>query len=325
LIVKGPVYACVAIAGGVVVSEMFTCLCLITLYTKDKKRTKGCGRMGGILSGMFKITTPDLLGNTFRSILSTTENLLIPEGFKRSGATGDSALFVYGAINAMAMPVIFFPSAALNALSGLLVPELAECRAQNKTNNISYIIKRVLRLSIIFSMAVAGVIFAFSAEISEVLYQNQTAAPYLKILAPVIPIMYLDMVVDGMLKGLNLQFHSMCYNIIDGAARVLLVFYLIPAYSVWGYIFVLYFSEILNFLLSFGKLASLSYLKIHIFKGALSPFLSIIISVFVMRLMPASVPLGIKTALGLLMYVVLLVITKSLKREDIRWFKSVIR
>lgn len=65
------------------------------------------------------------------------------------------------------------------------------------------------------------------------------------------PVMYLDMAVDGMLKGLDQQLSSMRYNIIDSGLCVILVYFLIPRYSVKGYIITLFVSEILNFTSAF--------------------------------------------------------------------------
>jgi stage V sporulation protein B len=46
----------------------------------------------------------------------------------------------------------------------------------------------------------------------------------------------------------------MLVNILDSLTSVLLVWYLLPAHGVAGYIFVIYFTEVFNFVLSIGKL-----------------------------------------------------------------------
>ena len=42
---------------------------------------------------------------------------------------------------------------------------------------------------------------------------------YIRILSPLVPVMYTDTVTDGMLKGLDQQIQSMRYNIIDSAEK----------------------------------------------------------------------------------------------------------
>lgn len=44
-------------------------------------------------------------------------------------------------------------------------------------------------------------------------------------LAPLAPLLYLDSVVDGMLKGLNEQMRYLTYNIIDSVSRVVFILF----------------------------------------------------------------------------------------------------
>ena len=66
--------------------------------------------------------------------------------------------------------------------------------------------------------------------------------------------MYLDTVVDGMLKGLGLQLDSMLINLADAGLTLLAVWFLLPRYGIPAYVAVLYGSECFNFLLSFLRL-----------------------------------------------------------------------
>jgi stage V sporulation protein B len=66
--------------------------------------------------------------------------------------------------------------------------------------------------------------------------------------------MYMDMSVDGMLKGLDEQKASMMYNIIDSGICVALVYILLPRMAIKGYVIVLFVSEIYNFFFSIRRL-----------------------------------------------------------------------
>ena len=82
-------------------------------------------------------------------------------------------------------------------------------------------------------------------------------------LAPVIPLMYLDSVVDGMLKGLNEQLSYLSYNIIDSVMRVGLILFLLPLMGLNGLIVVIFASEILNSTLSIARLMKVTQLKMR--------------------------------------------------------------
>lgn len=323
---RGVEYACVAIVIGILVSEIVSFSCSALLYLRDSRQHGSGVRPANVLTRLLCIALPDAVSSSVRTSLTTLENLLLPIGFKKSGSSSESALSIYGTIQAMALPILVFPSAILNALSGLLVPELAECYTQNKTKNINYIINRVLHLSLIFSIGVAGIMYGFSNEISMSVYHDTSIAGYLRVLAPVLPVMYLDMVVDGFLKGLNLQLSSMCYNIIDCTMRVVLVYFLIPAYSVNGYILILYLSELLNFYLSFNKLVSLSYLKVRLLRDVFKPLICIGSATIITKMLFAGSGAGIiKIAAAALVYILMLYLLLCIGPEDTKWFKSLIK
>lgn len=92
-------------------------------------------------------------------------------------------------------------------------------------------------------MGTAGIMFIFSEGLSQCIYGDGQCAEYLRVLAPLLPIMYTDTTVDGILKGLDQQVYSMRYNIIDSAMCVVLVLILIPKYSVKGYVAILFYQR----------------------------------------------------------------------------------
>ncbi|MEG2597519.1 MAG: oligosaccharide flippase family protein, partial [Oscillospiraceae bacterium] len=127
LLPKGMTWACVAIALGSVGGEALAFLYTFTLYMIDRKRRIfKPQKQKSTTKKVLSITIPVALSSYLRSALVTLENILIPKGFKKYGATGESALAQYGMMEAMVMPILTFPLAFLTSFSSLLVPELAE-------------------------------------------------------------------------------------------------------------------------------------------------------------------------------------------------------
>ena len=106
------------------------------------------------------------------------------------------------------------------------------------------------------------------------LYHSEEAGRYVFLLAPVTPLMYLDTAVDGVLKGLGLQTASMRINILDAALSLFFTWTLIPRWGVKGYLFILYFSETLNFLLSYRRLRLSAGIRVSFYKSVLCPLLA---------------------------------------------------
>lgn len=248
---------CSAVAVSTVTAEIVSFLLSfflksITIESEDKKSAIR-------LKSFLRIALPDAAGTSIRSVLLTIEHILIPKGFERSGENSSAALSAYGNIHGMAMPLLLYPSAVVSSFSSLLIPELA---GKSKKEEISRCVENNLKRTLIFSV-LCGVVFALAAPLlSDAVYHSDEAVMYIRILAPLVPIMYTDMVTDGMLKGLDQQVHSMNYNLIDSAMCVLLVVVLLQKYSIKGYIFILYFSEILNFYLSIGRLLKVCEIKV---------------------------------------------------------------
>ena len=112
--------------------------------------------------------------------------------------------------------------------------------------------------SVVLSYAIlcGAAIFLSADRLGGTLYPGSNAAVYLRYLAPLIPLMYLDTTVDTFLRGMGLQVSSMFYNIIDAAVCLSLVLVFLPRIGIPAYILILYTSELLNLLLSLHKLQS---------------------------------------------------------------------
>lgn len=250
----GTAYACVSIVAGMTASEIFSFL--LSSILKRIVTPKKTDKQTIDLLRILRVAIPDAAGTCARSILLTIEHLLIPKGFEKSGTNSKSALAAYGNIHALAMPVLLYPSAILSSLSALLVPHLAKMNEIGDRKGINLSVSRNLKRTLIFSIVCAFAFFLFAPVISNLVYKSNEAVMYLRILSPLVPIMYMDMITDGMLKGLDQQIYSMRYNIIDSALCVLMVIFLLPRYSVKGYIIILYTSELINFYLSINRLAA---------------------------------------------------------------------
>lgn len=217
------------------------------------------------LSQFLRIALPDAAGSCARSILLTIEHLMIPKGFEKSGHNGVEALSAYGNIHAMAMPLLLYPCAIISSFSSLLIPDIAKRNEIGDTEGINRCASRTIKRTAVYSVLCSVFCYILAPFLSNLVYKSNEAVKYIRILSPLVPLMYLDTVTDGLLKGLDQQIYSMRYNIIDSFLCVIMVYFILPVYSVKGYIFILYASEIINFLLSFNRLISVC--DIRVFQG----------------------------------------------------------
>ncbi len=237
------------------------------------------------------ITIPVTLSACLRSGLLTLQHILIPKGLKASGADWSQALTSYGVLHSMVLPVVLFPSAFISSFSGLLVPEIAESHAAGDSERVARISRRIIQPALFFSFGVAGIMMCFSHELGMLLYHSEEAGAYIRQLAPLIPIMYVDSSVDGVLKGMGEQVYSMNVNIADALCSVLMVWFLLPHMGLQGYVLTIYVTETLNTTLSLTRMLRVSRMKVDLKKLVIGPLFCVTGATCLVRIAGIFLPL----------------------------------
>lgn len=322
--------ALLALVLGGLLAECFSFLIELSLYLFDRKKhypdTSPAANEGKRLLG---ISLPVAVSTYIRSGLLTIEHILIPEGLRNSGASHAAALSAYGSIQSMALPVVLYPAALISSFAGLLIPEFSESRVKGHVRHIDYMFGRVFSLSAAFAIGVSGVLLFCSQELGELLYPGTDAAHYIRLLAPLIPIMYLDTATDAMLKGLGQQVYSMNVNIADALLSVILVKLLIPRLGISGYLVTIYVSEVFNTTMSLYRLLSISHAKVQIFRWVYKPLFCVLGATCFVRLLFLVLPTKndslsviLHLALTSCLYLVLLRFFGGFDKEDRAWILS---
>lgn len=247
--------ACLALALSTTLCELLSLLFAFAEYLLSKEKTTGMATESSFRD-ISSMALPLAFSSYVRSALLTLEHVLIPRRLKLRGEEDAESLSKYGALHGMALPLILYPMSPLSSFSGLLVPEFAECEASGDKKRLSRICAEVIRATLTYSAPASVFIFFFSEELAYCVYSSYEAGLYLEMLAPVIPLMYLDHVTDAMLKGIGEQVYSMWVNISDSLLSVILIWFLIPSLGISGYGLVIILMESYNFLLSFIRLSS---------------------------------------------------------------------
>ena len=252
-VIKNTPYSYMSMIAGIAFSAIIAAAADIVMYRINISPTlRESSVPAPGYKDIFAISVPVALGSYLRSALISAENILIPKRLAMSGVA--SSLSEYGIIKGMSIPLMMFPAVFISSLANMLVPELADRRANHKPNGIRYIGARAIELTLYFAFMAAGVFVMCHDVLGEKFYHNTKVGSYLGLLSLLVIPMYLDTVVDSMLKGLNEQVSSLKYNIIDSLLRVAFIWFVIPKKGVYAYIFLLYGSELFNLWLSLSRL-----------------------------------------------------------------------
>ena len=279
----GVVMSVLALCIGMTLAEMLSLALIFIEFLIDRRRhrIKEAGRGKSQLCEVVRSALPLAASAYVRSVLTTIEHILIPRRLMDRGEDGGEAYSHYGLLHGMALPLVLYPMSPLSSFSGLLVPEFAEDMAANNRVRMERVAAEAINTTLVYSALVAVFLFFFSEELGYTVYGSYDAGSYIAMLAPIVPIMYLDHVTDGILKGVGEQVYSMWVNITDSLLSVILVYFLIPAMGIRGYAIVIIIMEGYNFLLSVHRLRKRVKFKIHYTLSLLLPTVSAYFAVLI--------------------------------------------
>lgn len=252
---------CFALILGDVLSEVcsFTYNIFVFMFDLNHKVDNNIIKPSNnnFLHRIFRILLPVAFTSYIRSGLSTIKQLIIPSSLEKNGINCKTALAEYGTITGMAMPIVLFPATFLTAVSGLLIPEFSRYYVKKDYIKIKKYSDKLIVGSFLFALLLTILFIIFGNKLGELIYHDVTIGIYIKMFAPLIPFMYVDIVVDSILKGLDAQVNVLFINIIDLLVSISFIFFFVPIFGIKGFIASIFASEFLNFGLSLKKLLDL--------------------------------------------------------------------
>lgn len=314
--------ACICLVLGSCISEALSFFALFIFYKRDFRNSNSMSlRNNSFTKQILKITLPIAFTSYIKSGLSTLKQILIPTQLEKSGISCENALSKYGIVNGMAMPLIMFPCTFISSFSMLLIPEFSYLNAKRNYEKINFAICKILKFCFIFSFLIMGIFWCFSDELSFYIYNEESACIFIKVLSPLIVLMYVDNIVDGILKGLDKQVSVMGINILDLLTSVTLIYFLLPIQGIKGYIIVLFVSEILNGLVSLGLLIKETKVKIDFANWVLKPGLAIILLNLIVRNFYCNSIFELITQILLFVvfYFIIVALFKGLVKSDLKF------
>lgn len=207
----------------------------------------GCQKQGRVSitwKTYLRLAVPVMFGSILTAFLSAANDALVPLTLKQSGSTSEQALSQFGIFEAIILPALFFPSTVLCSLSGILVTEMARETAADNRRRIIYLTEKTLRQTILFAVFVAGIFLLFGKEIGTLLGGGAFAGKMLVLLAPVIPFIYLEIVLESILKGIGAQGFSSVNYFAEYFIRISFVLIFVPLMGFYGIVLSYYASNL---------------------------------------------------------------------------------
>lgn len=255
-------FSCFALILGDMLSEVISFIYIYIIYTLDKRRYKKyfeIKKKNDYTYKIIRISLPIAITSYIRSGLTTLKQLIIPSSLEKSGINCAESLAKYGIINGMALPIIMFPDILVKSFASLLIPEFSRYNAKNDYKRIKQVTNILLLSILTISFLLTFVLFIFSNQLGKIIYKDISIGFYIKILSPLAIFIYVDTVVDSVLRGLDAQVGVMIVNIFDLVISSSFIYFLVPKLGLIGYIISIYISEVLNFTISLFQLIKIVY------------------------------------------------------------------
>ncbi len=166
-----------------------------------------------------------------------------------------------------------FPCIIITSCANLLIPEFARYNIKKDYKRMNQVIVFIFKFTAFFSICVTGIFLTFTEEICYLIYHNLEISEFLVILCPLIILIYLDKIIDAMLRGLDKQVGVMFCNIFDLFMTIVLIYTIVPVYGIYGYLAIIAISEILNFTISLIQLYKVTKFKFDCISYVIVPVL----------------------------------------------------
>ena len=251
---------CALVLAATALSEAISTALMALFYRREAARCFGSTAPRPpreVSRRLWDILWPVEGGRALSSALHTAENMLVPAClavYLAASGGRTAALEQYGTLKGMALPLLNFPFGLLGSLAVLLMPEITQAHIEGQTARLNALLDRMLRLTGYFSMLAGTLFWVWGRPLAQLLYHSPEAGFYLETLAPAMPLMYLESMVDGAMKGIGEQKAAFRYSVWDAVLRIGGVAVLLPRYGMRGFLTVILLSSFYTCAANTGRL-----------------------------------------------------------------------
>ena len=179
--------------------------------------------------------TLPIMGNaSLVAVLSSTNDALVPLTLLQFGNSTEEALAQFGEFEAIIIPALFFPSVIQCVMSGLIVPILSKANAEQDHHAIRLLTERVFEQTIAYALFIVVYLVQFGLRIGTLLGGDALTGVILRFMAPVVPLIYLEIIMEGVLRGLGKHNFSSVNYLAEYIVRISVLLICVPMFGFYG-------------------------------------------------------------------------------------------
>ena len=268
------------IVTGMVLCEVFSALCLVTLFRRHwGRRGTGTGTAASwkrISSIAVPVGLTALLGNLMGSITS----VLIPQRLVAGGMGISEAMSAFGVLTGMTVPLLNMPCALMGAMCLIMVPKLAESVALNDRSGLHRRLGRAIRATSVLMMPATALLAVVGPTLGRLLFGDPRVGEYATALTIGLLLCCYQSVLSCALNGVGRQGAAARNALIADVIQVAFTWYTValPGVGLKGYVAGFVVSSVAGLMLNALSLARATGLKWHPVSWLLCPGLAALLT-----------------------------------------------
>lgn len=223
---------CRIMIAGIIAGNISSLIFFLAAFAGNHEKNMGKGTRSFREYVVFVF--PIMGGGILTASLSSANDALIPMCLRQSGNSVAEAFSSFGIFEAIVIPTLFFPSVVLCSMSGIIVSETARAAAAGNKERIRSFSSRLIQCTLMFSVFASAVLMRFGRPIGELLGGGEAAGKMITIIAPVVPFIYMEIILEALIKGMGMQAFSSLNYLAEYVIRISIVLVLVPRIGFYG-------------------------------------------------------------------------------------------
>ncbi len=294
---------CSIMIGGIIAGNAVSMLWFTAAFMKLRQKRKGKYSISFLRYAAQCF--PIMGGSLLTAVLSSTNDALIPVCQRQYGDTTGAALSKFGVFEGIVLSAIFFPSVVLCSMSGIIVSEAARSKAENNKCRIKIFTEKIIAWTMAFSIFSAAVLMRFGTQLGELLGGGELAGRMITMIAPVVPFIYMEIVLEAVIKGMGMQSFSSVNYLIEYVIRISAVLIFVPHIGFYGVVISYYASNVFGNCSRFIKVTKSTGAERKLCGTIVMPLILAAVTVFVGEMFLEQANIAEKTVPVMLIYTLL--------------------
>ena len=175
------------------------------------------------LKNILNISIPTVSSRIIGNIGYFFEPIILKNLLLFSGYSNNYILIEYGAYNAYTLTILTVPSFFITAISSSLIPEISKHYLNNKYNLVKKRLKEAIFFALLIGITYSVLLMFFGGNILDAIYNTNLGLNYIKVLAPIFPLFYIEAILISFLQALDKAHITMRITIIGVIIKLIVL------------------------------------------------------------------------------------------------------